>query len=128
MKMPSRSQWALLFASALVVVGLAAPYALRADDGFASDGYLKNDGRCLVLTEHDGHQRVLTGAINGLNAQDHVRLWGRAVRGSECNHFRTPAYEVTEVQTVWANDRHTKTYYDHLKDGTFERWARRNRG
>jgi len=125
MKTPSRNQWALFIASALVVVALAAPYVLRADDGFAADGYLKEDGRCLVLTEHDGRQRVLTGAVGGLGAQDHVRLWGRSVRGSECG--RGPAYEVTEVLTVWANDRHTKTFYDHEKDGSFERWARRNR-
>lgn len=127
MRMPSRSQWALIFGSALVVAGLAVPFVLHADDGFATDGYLKDDGRCLVLTEHDGRQRVLTGAIDGLGARDHVRLWGRAVRGAECNNHRGPAYEVTEVLTVWANDRHTKTFYDHEKDGSFERWARRNR-
>jgi hypothetical protein len=120
---------AMVLGAALVVTGLAMPFLLSADDGFATDGYLKEERNgCLVVAEHDGKERVLTGAINGLQAQDHVRLYGRPVRGAECNHFRTPAYEVTEVQTIWADDRHKTTYYDHLKDGPFGRWVRRHHG
>ena len=125
MNVHSRNRLAMALGAALVVTGLAMPFLLSADDGFATDGYLKEErSGCLVIAEHDGHQRVLTGAINGLQPQDHVRLWGHPVRGAECNHFRSPAYEVTEVLTIWADDRHKSTYYDHEKNGPFHRWAR----
>jgi len=125
MNVRSRNRLAMALGAALVVAGLAMPFLLSADDGFATDGYLKEVRGCLVIAEHDGHERVLTGAIDGLQPQDHVRLWGRPVRGAECNNFRSPAYEVTEVLTIWADDRHKSTYYDHEKDGPFHRWARR---
>jgi len=128
MKMPTRNQLAVLL-GALVLAGvLAVPIAAHSDDGYATDGYLsdENNSDCLLMKEHDGKVRVLTGAIDGLRADDHVRLWGRTVRGAECGH-RGEAYEVTEVLTIWADDRHTSTYYDHEKDGSFARWARRNR-
>jgi hypothetical protein len=131
MRMPSRKQLAMIFAAVLVVAGVSLPYALHADDGFATDGYLSwdDDSDCLLMKEHDGKVRVLTGAIDGLDEDDHVRVWGRALRGgAECNDYDGPAYEVTEVLTVWANDRHSETYYDHETDGSFQRWARRNRG
>jgi hypothetical protein len=128
--MPSRKQLAMIFGAVLVVAGVSLPYALHADDGFATDGYLSWDDNsdCLLMKEHDGKVRVLTGAIDGLDEDDHVRLWGRQVRGAECNDYHGPAYEVTEVLTIWANDKHSETYYDHETDGSFQRWARRNRG
>ena len=130
MRMLSRSQLAVVFGALLIVGALAVPFAAHSDDGFATDGYLSWDDNsdCLIMKEHDGRVRVLTGAIDGLDDEDHVRLWGRAVRGAECNNYHGPAYEVTEVLTIWANDRHTETYYDHETDGSFSRWAQRNRG
>lgn len=130
MRMPSRKQLAMIFGAVLVVAGVSLPYALHADDGYATDGYLSwdDDSDCLLMKEHDGKVRVLTGAIDGLDEDDHVRLWGKSVRGAECNDYDGPAYQVTEVLTIWANDRHTETYYDHETDGSFQRWARRNRG
>jgi hypothetical protein len=128
--MPSRKQLAMIFGAVLVVAGVSLPYALHADDGFATDGYLSWDDNsdCLLMKEHDGKVRVLTGAVDGLDEDDHVRLWGRQVRGAECNDYDGPAYQVTEVLTIWANDKHSETYYDHETDGSFQRWARRNRG
>jgi hypothetical protein len=131
MRMLSRSGLTVLFAALLVAGALAVPFSARSDDGFATDGYLRWDDNsdCLVMREHDGRVRVLTGAIDGLDEDDHVRLWGRELRrGAECNDYHGPAYEVTEVLTVWANDRHTETYYDHETDGSFRRWVQRNRG
>ena len=130
MRMPSRKQLAMIFGAVLVVAGVSLPYALHADDGFATDGYLSWDDNsdCLLMKEHDGKVRVLTGAVDGLDEDDHVRLWGRQVRGAECNDYDGPAYQVTEVLTIWANDKHSETYYDHETDGSFQRWARRNRG
>lgn len=122
------SRLAVVFGFVLLAGGLAAP--LHAGDGFATDGYLSWDdnGDCLVLREHDGRVRILTGAIDGLDEEDHVRLWGNAVNGAECNGHRGQAYEVTEVLTVWADDQHSETYYDHETDGSFSRWVARNRG
>jgi len=122
------SRLAVVFGLVLLIGALAVP--LNADNGFASDGYLSWDdnGECLLLREHDGHVRILTGAIDGLDEEDHVRLWGNAVNGAECNGSRGQAYEVTEVLTLWANDNHSETYYDHETDGSFRSWVARNRG
>lgn len=130
MRMPSRSQLALVFGALLVAGALALPFAAQGDDRFATDGYLSwdDDSDCLLMRQHDGRVRVLTGAVDGLDEDDHVRLFGRSVRGAECNNFHGQAYEVTEVFTIWANDKHSETYYDHETDGSFQRWARRNRG
>ena len=38
------------------------------------------------------------------------------------------ALSVAEVQAIWADDHHRTTYYDHLQNGSFERWAMDNRG
>lgn len=130
MRMPSRSQLVMIFGVLLVAGALAGAFAAPADGGYATDGYLTWDDNsdCLLMREHDGKMRVLTGAIDGLDEDDHVRLWGRSVRGAECNNYHGPAYEVTEVLTLWANDRHSQTYYDHETDGSFQRWVQRNRG
>lgn len=130
MRTPCRNRLALLVGALVmtVAVALAMPHAAHSDDGFATDGYLKwNDDDCLVMRDHDGKTRVLTGAVDGLDADDHVRLWGRTVRNAECRDRSGQAYEVTEVLTLWANDRHTETYYDHETDGSFARWVQRNR-
>jgi hypothetical protein len=128
MKMPSRKQLATVFGVGLLSAGLALPVAQAGVD-YATDGYLSwDDNDCLILQQHDGKRRVLTGAIDGLDEDDHVRIFGHDVRGAECNNYRGSAYEVTEVFTLWANDKHSQTYYDHETDGSFERWARRNRG
>ncbi len=130
MKMPSRRNLPLFLLALLAVGALAVPFAARSDDGYATDGYLSEprNSDCLVMKDHDGHVLVLTGAVDGLEADDHVRLWGRNVRGADCGDSRGNAYEVTEVLTLWANDRHTETYYDHETDGSFKAWVRRNRG
>jgi hypothetical protein len=123
--------FARLFAPALLLTaGLTLPMAAaRAanDGGFAIDGYLSGtqNGNCIALREHDGGTRYLTGAINGLQSGDHVRLYGRSVNGSACN-VRGNAYEVTEVLTLWGDDRHTTTYYDHQNNGSFESYAYQN--
>jgi hypothetical protein len=131
MSMPSRKHLAMIFGAVLIVAGLAVPRAARADDGYATDGYLSwdEDSDCLLMRDHDGKTLVLTGAIEGLDADDHVRLWGRTLRGgAECNDYDGPAYQVTEVLTIWAKDNHSATYYDHETDGSFASWVRRNRG
>src|SRR5204862_8042024 len=130
MRTPSRGQLAAIVGAVLatVALALALPIAAHSDDGFATDGYLKwNDSDCLVMRDHDGKTRVLVGAVDGLEDDDHVRLWGHTVRNAECKDRSGQAYEVTEVLTIWANDRHTETYYDHEKDGAFERWVQKNR-
>lgn len=131
MKMPSHKRIAMSLGAVLLVAGLALPFTAQAgSDGIATDGYLSwdEDSDCLLMTQHDGKVRVLTGAIEGLDEDDHVRLFGRAVRGAECNDYDGPAYEVTEVFTIWGNDKHSTTYYDHETDGSFARWVQRNRG
>jgi hypothetical protein len=129
MRVSARSQLTLILGSLLVVAALAVPLAAHSDDGYATDGYLSWDDNsdCLLMRDHDGKTRVLTGAIDGLDEEDHVRLWGHTVRSAECNGHRGPAYEVTEVLTLWANDRHTETFYDHETDGSFRSWVRHNR-
>jgi hypothetical protein len=39
---------------------------------------------------------------------------------------RGNAYEVSEGLTLWADDRHKTTYYDHLNNGSFEHYAYEN--
>lgn len=130
MKTSSRSsRYARFFAPALLLTAAAfvAPQARAADSGIAMDGYLSNSQSrsCLALREHDGGTRYLTGNINGLQSGDHVRLYARPIDGSACN-VRGNAYEVSEVLTLWGDDRHKTTYYDHLNNGSFESYANAN--
>jgi hypothetical protein len=126
MKMPSHKHIAM---GLVLVAGLSLPVAAHAVD-YANDGYLSwdEDSDCLLLTQHDGKVVALTGAIDGLDEDDHVRIFGHNVRGAECNDYDGPAYQVTDVFTIWGNDKHSTTYYDHETDGSFQRWAQRNRG
>ena len=124
------SKFAKVFAPALLLTAsLALPvksYAAN-DGGFAVDGYLNGDrnSNCLVLREHDGGVRYLTGAIGGLQSGDHVRLYGYPVSGSACN-VRGSAYEVSQVQTIWGDDRHRTTLYDHQRNGSFDNYVYRS--
>ena len=93
------------------------------------DGYLQfteqgRDGgyRCLIIRQHDGSLYALSGGVLGLINGDHVRLEGRAAP-DRCG---ARGFAVTDVQTVWADDNHKTTYYDHLKDGRFHDWAEHN--
>ncbi len=125
----NRGRFAGVMGAALMVAALALPGAARAVD-FTSDGYLRwdDDSDCLLLREHEGKTRVLTGAIEGLDEGDHVLLFGRTLPdGDECNDYDGPAYQVTEVWALWAADNHKRTYYDHETDGSFRAWVRRNR-
>jgi len=118
------------FAPALLLTAsLALPvqsYAAN-DGGFAVDGYVNGDrnSNCLVLREHDGGVRYITGAVGGLQTGDHVRLYGYPVSGSACN-VRGSAYEVSQVQTIWGDDRHRTTTYDHQRDGSFDNYIGRS--
>jgi hypothetical protein len=130
MRTSTSRSFARFFAPALLLTaGLALPASTASaanDGGMAIDGYL-SDSRsgCLALREHDGGTRYITGAIRGLQSGDHVRLYARSIDGSAC-HVRGNAYEVTEVLTLWADDRHKTTYYDHLTNGSFEKYAYQN--
>lgn len=130
MRFPSKRAKALTPAL-LLSATLAVPMAARAADynAYAVDGYLSNDSNsnCMVLREHDGGTKLIAGAIGGLQSGDHVRLFGRNVDGSACN-ARGTAYQVEQVQTLWADDRHKTTYYDHLTDGSFDSFAQRRGG
>jgi hypothetical protein len=87
---------------------------------FAIDGYLSDEGReCLTLRGHDGRLWSLAGGTYGLQPGEHVRLYGRIVDGGACG-WQGTAYDIYEVQTVWADERHRTTYYDHLYDGPFD--------
>jgi hypothetical protein len=119
---------ALLLLASLAV---PAPSASAAADPSVMhiDGYLqftdqRPDGayRCLILRQHDGSLYALAGDIPGLLNGDHVRLEGRAAPDRCGAH----GYGVTTVQTIWADDNHKATYYDHLHDGSFHDWAARN--
>lgn len=115
-----RSLVLLLLLTALVALAPEAS-AQRDRSLLAADGYLRamGGGRCLVLYDHDGRVLSLVGrSAYRLNAGDHVRLVGRFVRDDRCPG---QAFAVTQVEALWADDRHRTTYYDHLVDGSFER-------
>jgi hypothetical protein len=117
---------ALLLIAGVSVLPISTARAAN-DGGMAIDGYLSESrgSGCLALREHDGGTRYLTGAIRGLRSGDHVRLYAHPIDGSACN-VRGNAYEVSEVLTLWADDRHKTTYYDHETNGSFERYAYQN--
>jgi hypothetical protein len=116
---------AKVFTPALLLTAMVAlPGSARAanPNEFALDGYLSDSGgRCMVLRLHDGGSRLVTGNVDGLQSGDHVRLFGHLVNNA-CG-YRTQAYEVDEVHTLWADDRHRSTYFDHLSDGSFQDYA-----
>ncbi len=86
---------------------------------FHVDGYLNNEGsECLSLRDHNGRLWALAGNTRGLQPGEHVRLYGRIVDGGVCG-WQGTAFDIHEVRTVWADDRHRTTYYDHLHDGPF---------
>jgi hypothetical protein len=86
---------------------------------FHVDGYLDDGGECLFLNDHEGRTWAMVGNTYGLQPGEHVRLYGRPVDGSVCG-YRGAAFDIYEVRTVWADDRHKRTYYDHLYDGPFD--------
>jgi len=85
----------------------------------AIDGYLDGGQDCLLLRDHEGRTWAMAGNTYGLEPGEHVRLYGRIVDGGVCGWEGT-AFDIYEVQTVWADDHHKRTYYDHLYDGPFD--------
>lgn len=86
---------------------------------FHVDGYLDDGGDCLFLRDHEGRTWAMVGNTYGLEPGQHVRLYGRPVDGGACG-YRAAAFDIYEVRTVWADNNHKRTYYDHLYDGPFD--------
>lgn len=119
----------LISTALLIALGASASGAFAKDLSIiAVDGYLRaerhGDVRTLVLTDHSGERYVLVGGTRGLASGDHVRLLGRRTPG---RRYARDAFAVTEVQAIWADDRHRTVYFDHLQDGSFDRYAERYR-
>jgi len=113
---------ALLFAGVLALVPGSAHAAYY--PGVAHvDGYLSANGGCLMLREHDGRVYSVIGSTDGLLNGDHVRLEGRLVPDPGCG---APGFEVTQVQTLWGDDYHRSTRYDHLNGESFFQWSERS--
>ncbi len=128
-----KSSETLVLAALFALCALCAPLLQVAAHAAADptvahvDGYVSvsPDGRCMALRQHDGSLLTLDGQRFGLLDKDHVRLEGRMVADHRCGG--NGGFEVTLVQTIWADDRHKTTFYDQLRDGTFDRWVARNR-
>ncbi|HEX2644158.1 MAG TPA: hypothetical protein VHU81_14280 [Thermoanaerobaculia bacterium] len=90
----------------------------------AADGYLEDTGSCLILRGHQGQVYNLVGDTRGLNDGDHVRLLGQLFydRDDRCGG---QLMELRQVQTLWEDDNHRRTYYDHLRDGSFDNYSDR---
>lgn len=86
---------------------------------FHVDGYLDDGGDCLFLRDHEGRTWAMVGNTYGLQPGEHVRLYGRPTSGGACG-YRGAAFDIYEVRTVWADQNHRRTYYDHLYDGPFD--------
>jgi hypothetical protein len=86
---------------------------------FHVDGYLDDGGDCLFLRDHEGRTWAMVGNTYGLQPGEHVRLYGRPTGGGACGN-RAAAFDIYEVRTVWADNNHRRTYYDHLYDGPFD--------
>lgn len=86
---------------------------------FHIDGYLQGGRDCMLVRDHDGRIWSLVGNTYGLGDGEHVRLYGRIVDGGACGWEGT-SFDIYEVRTVWADDRHRSTHYDHLYDGPFD--------
>jgi hypothetical protein len=126
-----RSIARLLGPSLLLAAALALPasrvFAAGDPNVIAADGYLRDNNReCMLLESHDGHPYYLTGDTYGLRAGDHVRLLGRLTYDRRCGRAET--LQVQEVQALWADANHRTTYYDHLANGSWDRWVQRERG
>lgn len=100
----------------------AVPQGYRDRSVVAADGYLEGGGDCLILRGHQGQVYSLVGNNGGLREGDHVRLLGRLTYDNYCG---ATALDVTEVQAVWADRNHRQVYFDHLTDGSFDRYAGR---
>jgi hypothetical protein len=112
---------ALLFLGALA---LTPGTSYAAYPGVAHvDGFLSANGGCLMLRDHDGRVYSVIGSTEGLYAGDHVRLEGRLAPDPGCS---APGFDVTLVQTLWGDERHRTTRYDHLDGEPFFRWAERS--
>jgi hypothetical protein len=111
---------ALLLAGGMVLASpvASAPYP----EVTHVDGYLSANGSCLMLRQHDGRVLALRGGTRGLATGDHVRLEGRPALDPGCG---APGFEVLAVQTLWADDYHRRTYFDHLNGVPFDQWAER---
>jgi hypothetical protein len=112
-------------AGALAALALSLPAAAAADPNVAHvDGYvsINPSNGCVMLRQHDGSVYALGGRVVGMLDNDHVRLEGRFA----ANRCGNQGFAVTLVQTVWGDDRHKTTLYDHLHDGWFRKWAERN--
>jgi hypothetical protein len=118
----TRSFTRILGVGVLLAAGLVFP----SRSAYASDhidGYLSLEGRCMILTEHEGGRLALTGATAGLIGGDHVRLEGWYSRDPGCG---AQGFNVTQVHTIWADDNHRSTYFDHLNGEPFAQWAQEN--
>src|SRR5260370_3200925 len=71
-----------------------------------------------MVREHDGRVSSVIGNVDGLLTGDHVRLEGRLVPDPGCG---APGIQVTLVQTLWGDDYHRTTRYDHLNGEPFFR-------
>jgi hypothetical protein len=112
---------ALLLAAGLA---LSSRDAYAADPGLAHvDGYLTANGGCLMLRQHDGRMVALVGDARGLLGGDHVRLEGRFSPDPGCG---ATGFDVALVQTLWGDDYHRTTRYDHLSGEPFLRFAERD--
>jgi hypothetical protein len=109
-----------------VGVLLAAGLILPARSAFAADhidGFLSLEGRCMILTEHEGGKLALIGGTAGLTGGDHVRLEGSYSPDPGCG---VQGFSVTQVHTIWADDNHRSTFFDHLNGKPFAQWAQEN--
>ncbi|HVR07690.1 MAG TPA: hypothetical protein VMW75_06535 [Thermoanaerobaculia bacterium] len=126
MKPKRRSLFRILGPALLLAVGLvlATPGASGAYPEITHvDGYLSaGGGGCLMLRQHDGRVLALRGATRGMADGDHVRLEGRPAPDPGCG---APGFDVNVVQTVWADDYHRSTLYDHLNGESFQHFAER---
>ena len=113
---------ALLLAGVLALIPGSA-YAAYYPGVAHVDGYLTTSGGCLMLREHDGRVYSVIGSTDGLLTGDHVRLEGRLVPDPGCG---APGFMATMVQTLWGDDYHRITRYDHLNGEPFFHWAERS--
>ena len=116
---------ALAVAALLLLPASAARAA--ADPNVAHiDGYIVDDRHgCRILRDHEGKiYSLVEGDSHALRNGDHVRLEGTFTRVDRCR--QGSGFALYLVQTVWADDRHRTTYYDHLRNRSFNRWAERN--
>ena len=124
----------LVLTALLIALGATASGAFAKDRSLLTvDGYLRAErhggSRTLVITEHTGIRYVVVGNTAGLASGDHVLLLGRRVPGDRYGRGRyaRDAFSLIEVQAIWADDRHKTVYFDHLQDGSYDRYTERHR-